>query len=172
MFVYVYYTTQGWLPCNAGFRPDAGKLRLGSPFLPGDESRMYWVYDRYIRCNDRAEVCAQSNEEGQPQENRPVDGCDATFTNRGSIHGHTGIFHGDTPILICEECGQSFKSISNLNAHLQTHLSRENREEYICEEEGCGKSFVTKTGLQRHWDSKHSEEGSEEQQAFLAYRTR
>uniref|UniRef100_A0A182VX46 THAP-type domain-containing protein n=1 Tax=Anopheles minimus TaxID=112268 RepID=A0A182VX46_9DIPT len=56
----------------------------------------------------------------------------------------------DPPLHICEICGNAFKTLNRLNAHIKLHSSARNHQ---CST--CGHKFKTRRGLSEHVESKH-----------------
>lgn len=82
--------------------------------------------------------------------------CDMTCPNAGSLKYHILYRHNEERPFSCCVCKLTFKAISDLNRHEETHLEKN----YLCNAPGC--TFATKTSrsLQTHIQLKHSEKTS------------
>ncbi|XP_059619197.1 zinc finger protein weckle-like [Phlebotomus argentipes] len=82
----------------------------------------------------------------------PCPHCDKKFNHKYKIPSHIRAMHsGDKPF-VCEECGNSFKTRSALNAHQVSHV-----EERTFQCTNCPKRFKNQRALKRHDEDTHQD---------------
>lgn len=74
------------------------------------------------------------------------DTCGNSYSSKSNLRRHTKS-HSETNEQRCERCGKTFTSSYNLARHRKTHEPHTSPKLYPC---GCGKSFLYQFSLKIH----------------------
>ncbi|KAI4653895.1 hypothetical protein J4E93_001663 [Alternaria ventricosa] len=105
-------------------------------------------------------LCATAGVEADTMQTEPVDSFTIpphlpSFATKGELNVHTAECHPP----VCTQCGQKFKTASNLKTHFDTvHGHPQNEAQFPCPRPGCESVFNRKHNLTVHIQTVHDKQ--------------